>query len=182
MTFAQNLKLQKAVRCYFTIDHWNAPHAVTLTLKQQLMSYNGIYPESVPLTPERASQNLNHNINVINKKIYGNAPRRDKALNDKQRLLGNPAQGGKMGVPVIPILEGGGVNRLHYHLIIDCPRDDLLASFPELIAKTWRASHWGYNEIKIVSTPDQGWITYMTKLRDKPDFAEAIDWLNYYNP
>jgi hypothetical protein len=102
-------------------------------------------------------------MNLLNKRVYGNAARRH----------------GKR-TPVIPILEGGGSKRLHYHIVIDCPRDDLRDTFPSLIDETWRSTQWGYHEIKVTAA-DQGWITYVTKLRDKPDFASAFDWMNCHN-
>lgn len=119
---------------------------------------------SVSLTPELAVQNFRHFMNLLNKRMYGNAARRH----------------GKR-LPVFPVHEGGGSKRLHYHAMIDCPRDDLRDTFPALIDEIWRSTQWGYYQTKVTAA-DEGWITYVTKLRDKPDLASAIDWMNYHNP
>lgn len=119
---------------------------------------------SVPITTDSAAQNFRHFTNVLNQRVYGSAAQRH----------------GKR-LPVIPVLEGSALKRLHYHALIDCPRDDLLATFPSLIVRTWMATQWGYNENQVIPSADTGWINYMTKLRDKPDFGTDIDWLNFRN-
>jgi hypothetical protein len=49
-----------------------------------------------------------------------------------------------------------------------------------MIIQSWRKTLWGYDEID-VQPADEKWgkyIDYITKLRDKPDFADSIDWMN----
>jgi hypothetical protein len=41
---------------------------------------------------------------------------------------------------------------------------------------------WGYDQIEVRPDADRGWLNYITKLRDKPDFASAIDWVNVRLP
>ena len=152
--------IQQSVRKWVNIDDWNHPFAVTLTLKQRIGGDGGISAASESLTPETASRNLRHFLNVMNKQVYGSAAQRH----------------GKR-LPILPVLEGGRGKRLHYHLIINCPRDDLIEAFPAMIILNWRKTLWGYDQTD-VKPCNQGWLNYMTKLRDKPDFASSIDWMN----
>ncbi len=156
--------IQTSARKWLQTGHWTKPFAATLTLKQRVTVTDGIHSITVPLTDERAGQNLRHFLNVLNKRVYGSA-----AQKYGKRLA------------VIPVLEGGRDKRLHYHLMIDCPRQELEESLPTLISMTWHQTQWGYDQTH-VTPADSGWLTYMTKLRDKPDFASSIDWLNYHNP
>ncbi len=157
------LSLQNSIRQWIDIDHWNHPFGVTLTLKQLVWIDNDRGRHGVTLTPEDGSRNLRHFLNVLNKQVYGSSSRRF----------------GKQ-LPVISVLEGGGTKRLHYHLVMDCPRDDLIEVFPSMVVQTWRKTVWGHDQTHI--TPcDKGWVSYITKLRDKPDFGSSIDWLNCHN-
>jgi hypothetical protein len=160
MTYSLAHSIQQSVRQWIDIDGWNHPFAVTLTLKQRIGGDGGISSAAESLTPEIASRNLRHWLNVMNKQVYGSAAQRH----------------GKC-LPVLPVLEGGRGKRLHYHLIIDCPRDDLKEVFPAMIVSTWRKTLWGYDQTD-VKPCDAGWLNYITKLRDKPDFASSIDWMN----
>ena len=156
--------LQHSVRQWIDIDNWHHPFAVTLTLKQRIGGDGGVSSAAENLTTESASRNLRHWLNVMNKQVYGSAAQRH----------------GKR-LPVIPVLEGGRGKRLHYHLAIDCPRDELIEFFPAMVATSWRKTLWGYGQTD-VQPSDKGWLTYITKLRDKPDFGSSIDWLNCHNP
>lgn len=160
MTYSLAHSIQKSVRQWIDIDGWHHPFAVTLTLKQRIGGDGGISSAAESLTPEIASRNLRHWLNVMNKQVYGSAAQRH----------------GKC-LPILPVLEGGRGKRLHYHLIMDCPRDDLIEAFPAMIVSTWRKTLWGYDQTD-VKPCDAGWLTYMTKLRDKTDFASSIDWMN----
>lgn len=152
--------IQNSLRQWFQLDRWTHPFAATLTLKQLIAGDGGVSSAVETLTPAIASRNLRHFLNVLNGRVYGKAAQR----------FGKRLQ-------VFPVLEGGGGKRLHYHLAIDCPRDDLLEAFPAMIVTTWRKTLWGYDQT-VVTPCDAGWFTYMTKLRDKPDFASSIDWMN----
>ena len=160
MTYVSAQAIQNSVRQWVDIDTWHHPFAVTLTLKQRIGGDGGVSAASESLTPEIASRNLRHWLNVMNKQVYGSAAQRHG-----RRL------------PVFAVLEGSSGKRLHYHLIIDCPRDELTVAFPAMVVTTWRKTLWGYDQT-VVKPCDAGWLTYMTKLRDKPDFASAIDWMN----
>lgn len=152
--------IQDAFRGFARIDHWHSPHAVTLTMKQ------GMRPEPFGLTEyldrQKAVQNFRHFMNLLNR-----------------RVLGKQFQHHRKRLPVIPVLEGGGRGRrLHYHAIIDCPRDDLDELFPLLVQSVWAKTKWGYYETDIQPDADRGWVNYISKPYDKPDYADAIDWEN----
>jgi hypothetical protein len=117
------------------------------------------------LTETAAVQNFRHFLNKLNRSVFGKSAMRF----------------GK-GVGCFPVLEGGGDKRLHYHAIIDCPRPELVTDFSLLIADHWRSTQWGYWQVDCQANPDDGWLTYITKFRDKPSFADAIDWTNLRLP
>lgn len=155
---------QRSFRRFARIDHWLAPHAVTLTLKQGLAVRNGAADTFVLLTRELAIQNYRHFLNLLSSMILGQAAKRfGKRVNS------------------ISTIEGGKGKRLHIHGVIDCPRDDLFERFPSMITEAWRMTQWGHGQIDIQRDANAGWINYISKLRDKPDYGEAIDWVNYHN-
>jgi hypothetical protein len=165
MGYSGNMALQSSLRDWLSLERWRQPFAVTLTLRQCVTVPNGTMPTKVWLTDTAATQNLRHFLNKLNRTVFGKAALR----------FGR-------GVGCIPILEGGSFKRLHYHAMLDCPRSDLTAEFPLLVAEHWRSTQWGYWQIDCQSDPDEGWLTYMTKFRDKPNFADAIDWTNLRLP
>lgn len=165
MTAALTLRLQSEFRQFANYDKWKSPHAVTLTMKQGLLAANGNSSTFVRLTCQEASQNFGHFMNCMNRQVFGQAFKRY----------------GKR-LPVIPVLEGGNGSHLHYHATIECPRDDLELGFKSLIRSTWLKTQWGRREMDIKIDADEGWLGYISKERDKPDYDLSIDWLNYYNP
>ena len=162
MNYSKLKRYQSAFREFADISDWHSPHAFTLTMKQ------GIRPPFEPasateyLTREKASQNFRHFMNLMNKRVFGKA-----ASHHGKRL------------PVIPVIEGGSEKRLHYHGVIDCPRDDLIGLLPMIVRSTWAKTKWAWNEIDIQPDADRGWINYISKTNDKPDYANAIDWENF---
>ena len=158
-----DLQLQSAFRSFASVKGWHDPHAVTLTMKQGQQIDAGRGPTYVPLTPAMASGNMTHFLNRLNKAVYGNA-----AVRYGKR------------VAAIPVIEGGNEKRLHYHLVLDCPRSDLHDRYPELIADLWQKTEWGYKKIDVTPKSDEGWTNYISKLRDKPQFSDSFDWANYH--
>lgn len=164
MRCTDSFALQDSLRTWVDLREWHCPYAATLTMKQGIWCEENGRRYWVPLTVTQCSQNLRHFLNVLNKQVFGSA---------SQRF-------GKR-VPVIPILEGGGPKRLHYHLLIDCPRDGLVWKFPMMISNAWQSTMWGYNQ-ELIAPCDAGWLNYITKLHDKPDFGMSIDWMNCSMP
>lgn len=165
MGYSRNSALQHSLRQWFSLADWQHPFAVTLTLRQSVKVNDGYIATDVWLTNTLASQNLRHFLNRLNRSIYGKASSRF----------------GK-GVSCIPVLEGGGSKRLHYHAVIDCPRTNIVLEFPQLVAEHWHSTQWGYWQIDCQPKPDQNWINYITKFRDKPEYSDAIDWVNLRLP
>ncbi len=147
------------------LDDWRSPFAVTFSLRQCVSVSNGAISVSQWLTDTVASQNMRHFLNKLDRSVFGKAASRF----------------GKQ-VGCIPVLEGGCDKRLHYHALIDCPRPELVADFPLLVADHWRSTQWGYWQVDCQANADDGWLTYITKFRDKPNLADAIDWTNLRLP
>ena len=164
MNHLETCAYQRSFRQFAQIDHWLAPHAVTLTLRQGMAVPNGAADTLVLLTRQLAIRNYRHFLNVLSSMTLGKAAKRfGRRINS------------------ISTIEGGKGKRLHIHSVIDCPREDLIERFPSMITKAWRKTQWGYGEIDVQQEADAGWINYISKLRDKPDYAAAIDWENFHN-
>ena len=174
----RNKHLRQEFRSCCSINEWALPVAATLTLKQARTipiglddwkslghSASGFVGEiHQSLDRQNCEQNFRHLINVLNVWTYGHAFRRYG-----KRLR------------VIPVIEGGNGERFHYHALIDCADRRRYFEFTNLIADTWRSTDWGYDQVCIRVQADDGWISYMTKFKDKEDFADSIDWMNFYN-
>jgi len=162
---SHTLRIQSAFRDFAKIDHWVAPHAVTLTMKQGVPVANGYRSTMAFLDADKASQNMSHFHSILSR-----------------RVLGKPASRFGMRVRMIPVQERSKEGRLHYHVLIDCPRAELQDAFPALIQDIWVRTQWGHRQNDIQADADDGFKFYISKLRDKPDYADAVDWANYHNP
>lgn len=163
MTSTNLYRLQREVRDFIGSVDWISPFAATLTLKQACyVTSDSGFEVRVPLTPDRASRNFRHFINLLSARVFGPSWKRF----DRR-------------VRAVPILEGGRDQRVHYHAVIDCPRADLLDEFPAMIADSWRRTDWGYDQVHVEADADDGWMRYMTKFWSKPDYASSIDWMNF---
>lgn len=161
MASGDDYALRNALREWIALDAWEAPFAATLTLRQSVDVEDGKASHRLWLTDQQASQNFRHFLNKLNRRVFGKSA----------------ARYGR-GVRVLPVLEGGDSKRLHYHAVIDCLRPSLVQEFPSTVADTWRGTMWGYAQTDIRPDADRGWLNYITKFRDKPDFGSAIDWVN----
>lgn len=151
--------LQHAIRSFCDISSWNNPLAVTLSLRQVIWS-NG---SSIDLTPERCSRNIRHFLNILNRLVYGNAAKRF----------------GK-AVAIIPVIEHDETHRYHVHAAIDCPEHLTVEAFSTMIREAWSRTDWGYEHMHIEPHADAGWVSYMTKRRQKADYGLSIDWMNFH--
>ena len=144
-----NEALGREVREFSKKIDWKSPFAVTLTMK---LAYHkdGC---TVPLTPERASQNLKHFLNILNCKAFGK---------------GGMRKG--MKLTCLPTIEDNGV-RLHFHLCLEKPEGLTDVGFAELIERSWAKTRFGYRQIDAKPCHDtDGWIDYITKYRTKSEF------------
>jgi hypothetical protein len=150
---------RKTLLSFINLPSWSHPVAVTLTLKQMFHSAVG----SVRLTADHAKKNLRHFLNKLNRHYFKNAfDRHGKRLS------------------VAPIMEVSHEGRLHYHLIIDKPDHVSAVQFGTDIRCLWQSTDWGYKEVHIHDHPNEGWLVYMTKPSQKPDYDLSIDWMNYH--
>jgi hypothetical protein len=158
MSLTAALSIQSSFRKFCSTKHWNLPLELTFTMKQSL---SGPFRR---LDSIRASQNLRHFLNVLNSRVFGNAHKRF----------------GK-GVRVVAVLEGTSTKRLHYHLIIDCPPGFDPMNLQCLVTECWQKTEWAdqrtYVTVSNANTSD-GFLVYMSKLRDKESYSDSIDWEN----
>ena len=127
----------------------------TLTMKQGRF-FDRIFVE---LNPDLCSQNLRHFRNVLNRKAFKNASHKKK-------------------MKCVAVLEQSADGRYHYHLALDRPECFSDLRFRLMVNWVWRNTHWGREQTAYKSPADQGWISYMTKLKTKPSYLDAFDWDN----
>lgn len=147
------------LREYCKSKTWTSPHAVTLTLKTRILV--GEVWQS--LTPLDAQQNLRHWLNVVRKRLVRLGFAKDGEL---QR---------------VPIYEGREYEvRPHYHLMLDKPECIETPQYQSLIQHEWQRTRWGHQRVTVDACHDEnGWLSYITKLRTKEEYADSIDWANF---
>ena len=147
-----SIQLQPYVRQYLSNLDLSNFLGVSLTLKHQVDNQN--------LDVVLCSQNLRHFMNVLNKGVYGN-------------------RFSRYGIKLqtFPVLEKSLGDRLHYHLIIEHPRELPLIRFKDLIRSSWIKTRFGHREIHIDDSIDRGWINYITKFQTMTD---QVDWENVH--
>ena len=152
-------QIMQSARAFFSKFNWTDPVAVTLTMKSR------IYESGMLVTANTNdhSQNLHHFLNVLNKQIY-------RGLARKGWLM-----------TVVSVRERGAFDRSHYHLMIDKPPHLAFQQFANAIRSVWKKTTWGRAKIDVSRDGGERWINYMTKLRTKDCYDEAIDWHNTYN-
>lgn len=145
-----NTELQIAINDFLKKCPIDNAVAVTLTMKQ-----TGVWGNIDPMV---ASRNFRDFMNFLNKAVYKNAfTRYNKRLN------------------VISVNEVR--NRSHYHCVIEKPDRSYMSNhdFYVLLEACWKKTFYGYNENRIATNIDHGWINYITKFKDTND---SIDWEN----
>ena len=156
-------KITLALKKWLDIEKWKNPFAVTFTLKKNL---DGMYltkSNIIYLDEFEASKNFRYFLNILNKKLFGNRSSRYG-----------------LKVDVFPIIEQSDTKHLHYHIIIDCPPNQKTNNYEILIRECWSKTDWGDVQMCIKTFADIGWVSYITKTRDKYSVAESIDWNNVY--
>ena len=154
-----NIKLMDATRSFFKNFNWTDPVAVTLTFKKGLMEDGRL----LIANDDDYRKNVRYFLNILNKRIYRGLARKGWLLS-----IGS-------------VRETGCFGGFHYHLVLDKPPHLSLEIYTALILEAWNRTLWGHQMVEV--TPDGGerWINYMTKLRSKENYADAIDWTNTYN-
>jgi hypothetical protein len=157
--YMNNIKLMDATRSFFKNFNWTDPVAVTLTFKK------GIQIDQRPImaSDDDYRRNVRYFLNFLNKDVYRSLARKAWLINAGS------------------VRETGCFGGIHYHLVLDKPPHLSLEMYTALIHEAWNRTLWGHHIVEV--TPDGGdrWINYMTKLRSKENYADAIDWTNTYN-
>ncbi len=160
-TYQDQFTYRQAFHDLVRTEQFADPFAVTLTLRQGLNGSGGMQGQFKRIERYDAEQNFRHFMNLLNRQVYGHAAERY----------------GKR-VQVVPVLEGGSSTRYHYHAIIDCPRPQLHFEFPAMIRSCWLRTPWGYDQIDIQSSCNEGWTNYISKFRSKVEYDMSFDWTN----
>lgn len=148
---------QQSFREFTNPSRFVNPIAVTLTLKQGIK----VGSSFERITQDRAIQNYRHFSNLLNTEVYGKRFKRHGVR-----------------VQMVPVLEGGNGTRLHFHCVIDRPDEISYNRFSRMIETSWKRTDWGYNEIDIQPSCDEGWTKYISKFRGKTDYIDSFDWSN----
>jgi hypothetical protein len=151
----EDRKIRKAVLNYFNTCQFNDPCAVTLTMKQRV--------GSIDLDPIACSRNFNHFSNRLNKAILRNSFTRYRNR-----------------IHMIPVLERSHSQRYHYHTVIDRTAHVTRDGFKDIVSDCWTRTLWGYREIHFEFDRPAGWIGYITKLSQKENYPDSIDWQNLH--
>jgi hypothetical protein len=160
-TNQDRISYRQSVLSFMNLQRFASPFAVTLTLKQGIAGVGGLAGRYQKIDMYEARKNFRYFMNLLNRQVYGKAvERHGKRIN------------------VLPVLEGGNGIRLHYHLVIECPRQEIELEFPAMIRDCWSRTQWGYHEIDIKSLCNEGWVSYISKLQSKVEYDESFDWEN----
>ncbi|MBC7832598.1 MAG: hypothetical protein H7Y62_11330 [Hyphomicrobium sp.] len=152
------IEIRDAFRDFCTRKDWTNPQAITLTLRLSRLIDGAWFR----LSQVDAQQNLRHLRNVIHKRLgaYG-YPKRAQ-------------------LQCVPIFEGREGVRPHIHLMMDRPHCIAADEFADLIRFEWGRTFWGHEKVTIEPCHDAaGWLAYISKLRTKAEYADAIDWTNF---
>lgn len=143
--------MNQELRDFFPKFPRDETFAVTLTMKQ--------HTKGQTLDEMKASQNLRHFLNLLNREVFGTAAKRKN-----------------MSVEVIPVMERSYSGRLHYHLTLRNPHPEKAILFQDRIRNCWAKTNFADAQIDIKQALDvAGWNRYITK-----DRHPNIDWENYH--
>lgn len=153
------------VENYITSFDWVNAYCLTLTLKKAANFFyeKTFIPHYVKGDEISYSRNLQHFLNRLNKKVFGNAVRRfDKKLN------------------CYAAFEGGvGFTRPHFHLLIQGSPYHTKNEFERLVEKEWTKTNYGYREVYVLKhNQNSGWEGYISKEYSKTNLFDCIDWGN----
>lgn len=148
---------QQAFREFADLSRFANPIAVTLTMKQGIK----IGSSFQWLSREFAIQNYRHFMNLLNVEVFGKRFKRHGVR-----------------IQTIPILEGDNLSRLHFHCVMDRPDEIDIDRFSWMIETCWKRTDWGYNQIDIQPSCNDGWTKYISKYRGKTDYIDSFDWSN----
>src|SRR5215469_13194875 len=152
----------------FDIDNWGPFCDVTLTLKQARQSEGGAW---IKIDDYPCRQAFRHFMNLLNKEVYGAAFRR---YGKRLRVL-PVVEKGEVHANALRSWERGTSGRWHIHRAIELPSHLDAVALEKLIRRCWAKVDLGYSRILVRDCADAGWINYMLKDRQKPEFDGVID-------
>lgn len=94
------------------------------------------------------------------------------------RLLNRAVKKHGKHLLMIAALEISADHRLHYHCTIDRPQYCSFERFSEIIRDQWPKVDLGYHQVDIQDHSNEGWTSYILKLRQKSSLLDSIDWAN----
>ena len=153
--FGRNTRVKEAAIDFCSVAEWKNPTAITLTMKKG-QYFNHIY---VALDEIMCSRNLRFCLNRLNQKLLGNARRKSR-------------------IKTVAVLERDRDGRFHYHLAIDRPSFVFEDEFYHELCRCWEKTIWKRKLVDERVSADDGWISYIMKLRSKAEYSESIDWPN----
>jgi len=145
-------QLQQHIRNYLENIDLSRFIGVSLTMKHNV--------DGQVLDSFSSSQNLRHFMNLLNKQIYGNRFSRYG-----------------LKLEIFPVLEKSVGGRLHYHMVVESPLDLDYDRFNHIVHTLWMTTKFGYREVHIDKSIDDGWIKYITKFHHTED---QVDWENVH--
>lgn len=156
---------KEAILDWLKDKSFNCLFMVTPTFHQELG------PWKTKLTVKKLEKEVALFLNRLNRAVMGNAARRHGrkiyTFNAIERIKS----------------DGDGTDNLHCHLLIDCPRPELVNEYPQLLQDIWRSGHWAHHDIDIQRCFDRhGASKYVTKIRTKPNYLDSFDWGNTHLP
>jgi hypothetical protein len=118
-------------------SHWRSVFAVTLTVKQALLSDRA---GLLGITEIQAKKELRYFMSRLNRAVYKCAARKGKKLR------------------IIPVVEKDANGRWHYHLAIEPPAHLNADQFAAQIILSWSKSPWAHRINQIKPDTGQGWV------------------------
>ena len=162
-------ELVRQIKSYlFDTSHWGPFCDVTLTLKQARQSDSGAWVKIDECQCKRAFRLF---VNLLNRALYGNAFRR---FEKRIRVL-PVLEKGEVRARALRSTERGNSGRWHIHCAIELPQHLDAVAFEELIQVCWAKIDWGYSRVLVCEGADEGWIGYMLKSQQKPNFDNLLD-------
>ena len=154
--------IQSAKLHFFDTSGWGKFCDVALTLKQAWQPDRGGW---VKIDDYRCRQAFRHFMNLLNGAAYGSAFRR---YGKRLRVLPVRAR-------ALRPWERGASGRWHIHCAIELPSHFDAITLENLIRECWAKVEWGYGRILVRDGANAGWINYMLKDRQKPQFDGFLD-------
>ena len=153
---------------FFDTSSWGEFCDVTLTLKQAWQPDRGGW---VKIGDYWCRQAFRHFMNLLTKAAYGSAFRR---YGKRLRVL-PVLEKGEVRTCALRSWECGTSGRWHIHCAIGLPSHFDAVALENLIRECWAKVEWGYGGILVRDGANAGWINYMLKHRQKPEFDGFLD-------